>query len=56
MASLLVVASVFIGLWTLYFTVREAGLIRETELPIHVETLAERAYARGGRGHNCGFL
>jgi hypothetical protein len=36
MASLLAVATVFFGLWTLniYITVREAGLIRETKLPI----------------------
>ena len=32
-ASLLAVATVFIGLWTL-FTVREGGLIHETKLPM----------------------
>ncbi len=35
MASLLAVATVFVGLWTqyLHFTVREGGLIRKTKLP-----------------------
>ena len=61
-ASLLAVATVFIGLWTLIstliFTVREGRglLLCETKLPVQELELKVQGGAYVRRGRNCGIL
>ena len=56
--SLLAVATVFIGLWTLIstFYCRGGGLIRETKLPMQELELKCRGGLMRERERNCGIL
>ena len=57
-ASLLAVATVFIGLWTFYIYCQGGGgLIRETKLPMQeLELKMQGGLIHEGGGHNCGIL